>query len=282
LAVNAVFRSQSTLMESTSEHYIYDNTRSVELSGGPEWDSIAGKDPKELDRETAHYAVRALTTLCEDLIIPISFGVRTCWGEGELGATTTNWPPRWNWFAKTPPPPSDVNSSWRDPQVIETATLDQEAMLSVVDRALDDSAPAAEDSRLVWDMLYVEHTWARLPEPERHIRDNELRIIDWDCSGNCVSVPLKRVHGHTWATLPEHSLYYPFELRVEKIAGLSYPLGPEYGVSRYGVDISISVNVCWSFWWEPGEGRAMLDRAVDRLLQQGWHQTWPASEADAQ
>jgi hypothetical protein len=154
-------------MKGASEHYIYNNRRSVQLDGGPEWDSITGKDLKELDRETAHYAVRALTTLCEDLITPISFGVRTCWGEGRFGATTTNFPSRWNWFARTPPPPSDVDSSWQDPQVIETATLDQEAMLSVVDRALDDPCPAPGERQLVWDMLYVEHTWARLAEPER-------------------------------------------------------------------------------------------------------------------
>jgi hypothetical protein len=64
-------------------------------------------------------------------------------------------------------------------------------MLSVVDRALDDPGPEPEDSRLVGDMLDVDHTWTRLRKPERHIKNNELRIIDWDCGRNCVSVPLK-------------------------------------------------------------------------------------------
>jgi hypothetical protein len=109
------------------------------------------------------------------------------------------------------------------------------------------------------------------PNLSGHIKNNELRIIDWDCEGNCVSVPLKHAQDNTWATVPKQSLYYPFRLYVEKY-GLSYPLGPECGAPGYGVDISISVDVYWSLWWEPGEGRAMLDRAVDRLLQQGWHQ----------
>jgi hypothetical protein len=80
---HAVFRSYRLSWRApASTTYINNNIKSVKLDGAPEWDSAAGKDRKELDRKSAHYAVRVLATLCEGFIMPISFRVRTCWEKG--------------------------------------------------------------------------------------------------------------------------------------------------------------------------------------------------------
>ncbi|WP_405835128.1 hypothetical protein OG528_00150 [Streptomyces platensis] len=118
--------------------------------------------------------------------------------------------------------------------------------------------------------MLVDHTWARLPEPDRHMQNDELRIDDHDNKLRRVLVPCEHANGRTWVTVPETSVWHPFQLRVDKSCGTVYSDGPEYDEF-----IEMTIHVNWSFWWHPGEGRAMLDRAVARLLQQGWRNTYP-------
>ncbi|MGP4008751.1 hypothetical protein [Streptomyces sp. 4N124] len=150
-----------------TEHYIFKDSRTIVLERGFEWDSASDRNPLEWERVTAHCAVRALTSLCEGLIRPMTFGVTRQWVDEEFGVPLggAGKPPRWNWFLKTPQTPPDAESAYVDEQVMETATLDE--------RTTDEI-----------------------------------------------------------------------------------------------IKLTISVN--WSFWWNPGAGRAMLDEAVNRLIRQGW------------
>ncbi|TJZ44650.1 hypothetical protein FCH28_30575 [Streptomyces piniterrae] len=166
---------------------------------------------------------------------------------------------------KTSQSPPDACSPYVDPQVVEVAALDERSMLAVVDRVLDDPCEAPEGKRLAWEEMLVAHTWARLPGPDRHIENNELRIDDHDNKVRRVLVPYERADGSIWVTVPETSVWYPFLLRVNKSFGTGYSDGLEYDEF-----IEMTIDVNWSFWWHPGQGRAMLDQAVDRLLQQGW------------
>ncbi|MFE7540955.1 hypothetical protein [Streptomyces platensis] len=143
-------------------------------------------------------------------------------------------------------------------------------MLTTVDRALDDPCEAPEGQRLSWAEMLVDHTWARLPEPDRHTPNDELRIDDHDNKLRRVLVPCERANGRTWVTVPKTSVWYPFQLRVNKSCGTDDSDGLEYDEF-----IEMAIHVNWSFWWHPGEGRAMLDRAVGRLLQQGWRNAYP-------
>ncbi|MEV1077106.1 hypothetical protein AB0I98_02435 [Streptomyces sp. NPDC050211] len=253
-----------------TEHYIFKDSRAIVLERGFEWDSASDRDPLEWERVTAHYAVRALTSLCEGLIRPMTFGVTRQWVDEEFDVPLggAGKPPRWNWFLKTPQSPPDAESAYVDEQVMETATLDERSMLAAVDRALDDPCTAPEGDRLAWDELRIDHTWARLPEPERHMENGELCIDDYDNQLHRVRIPLERAHGHIWAT--KATVWYPFLLGVTNKHGTSYPDGREYDEI---IELTISVN--WSFWWNPGPGRAMLDQAVNRLIRQGWRDAYP-------
>ncbi|MGW2634141.1 hypothetical protein ACWC2K_33165 [Streptomyces chattanoogensis] len=241
-----------------TEHYIFNDSLTVVLEHGFPWDSLPDLNPIERERMTAHHAVRALAELCEGLIRPMTFGVTRNWVD-EFDLPAGGYPPRWNWFLRTPQSPPDARSIYVDPQVVETVTLDEQSMLTLVDRVLDDPCEAPEGVRLAWEEMRVDHTWARLPEPERHITNDELRIDDHDNKARRVLVPLEHRHGHMWVTRPKRMVWYPFLLRVNK----------------YDDSIEMTISVNWSFWWHPGEGRAMLDRAVDRLVRQGWFTTHP-------
>ncbi|WP_157878690.1 hypothetical protein [Streptomyces chattanoogensis] len=253
----------------STEHYIFNDSLTVVLEHGFQWGSLPDLNPIERERMTAHHAVRALTELCAGLIRPMSFGVTRNWLD-EFDWPAGGCPPRWNWFLKMPQSPPDARSTYVDPQVMEAVTLDEQSMLTLVDRVLDDPCEAPEGARLAWEEMRVDHTWARLPEPDRHLTNKELRIDDHDNKVRRVLVPLERAHGHIWVTVPEHMVWYPFLLRVDKSTGTVCPDGLECDEI---IKMTISVN--WSFWWHPGEGRAMLDRAVDRLIRQGWFKTHP-------
>ncbi|UKY47421.1 hypothetical protein [Streptomyces inhibens] len=259
-----------------TEHYIFNDSQTIVLECGFQWDSVTDRDPIELERMTAHRAVRALAELCEGLIEPMTLGMTRNWVDEYSWPTDGN-PPRWNWFLKTPQSPSDACSIYVDPQVIEVATLDERSVLTAVDRILDDPCEAPEGKRLAWEEMRICHTWARLPEPDRHIENDELRIDDHDNKARRVLVPLERANGRTWVTVPETSVWYPFLLRVNKSFGTVYSDGLEYDEF-----IEMTIDVNWSFWWHPGEGRTKLDQAVDRLLRQGWRNTNPQSRTHPQ
>ncbi|MEU5015073.1 hypothetical protein AB0G35_33340 [Streptomyces sp. NPDC021749] len=252
-----------------TEHYIFNDSRTIVLECGIQWGSAPVQNAIELERTTAHRAVRALTVLCEGLIRPMTFCVTRNWVD-EYGWPADDDPPRGNWFLKTPQSPSDARPTHADPQVMETATLDERSMLAVVDRVLDDRCEARQGRRLAWAEMLVDHTWARLPEPARHMQNDELRIDDHDNKLRRVLVPYECVNGRTWVTVPETSVWYPFLLRVTKSCGTSYSDGHEYDEF-----IEMTIDVNWSLWWHPGEGRTMLERAVDRLLRQGWRHANP-------
>lgn len=170
---------------------------------------------------------------------------------------------------KTSRLPPTVHSAFVDLQVMETMTLDERSMLAFVDHVLDEPCTAPNGDRLAWDELRMDHTWARVPEPDRHLDQGELRIDDYDCHARRVLVPLERAHGHMWATVPEMSVWYPFHLQVAKNFGTTYPDGPEYDEF-----ITMYISVNWSFW-SHGEGKAMLDQALNRLFRQGWREADP-------
>jgi hypothetical protein len=258
-----------------TDHFVFKSGRTIVLERGFRWDSEPERDPIELDRRTAHCAVRGLTSLCEGLIRPMSFGVTRQWVNTEFGYPSgapgpSGKPPRWNWFVRTPQSPPSVDSAYVDPQVMAPVALNERSMLALVDRALDDPCTAPDGDHLAWDELRLDHTWARVPEPERHVEDGELRIDDYDNSWPRVLMPLERARGDLWVTSPRLSVWHPFLLRVYKPFGTEYPDGLELDEI-----ICMEITVNWSFWWEPGEGRAMLDRAVDRLLRQGWRDAHP-------
>ncbi|MFE0191536.1 hypothetical protein [Streptomyces sp. NPDC058989] len=256
-----------------TEHYIFDDGRTIVLERGFQWGSASNRSPIELERMTAHCAVRALTELCEGLVRPMTFGVTRNWVD-EYGWPAEGDPLRWNWLLKTPQSPPDACSPYADPQVMETPTLDERSMLAAVDRVLDDECDAPEGRRLAWAEMRMDHTWARLPEPDRHLENDELRIDDHDNKTRGVPVPVERANGRTWATVPETSVWYPFLLRVDRSTGTVYSDGLAYDEF---IEMTIAVN--WSFWWHPGEGRTMLDQAVDRLSRHGWRNAdpWPSS-----
>ncbi|MFF8786179.1 hypothetical protein [Streptomyces sp. NPDC015125] len=254
-----------------TEHYIFNDSQTTVLERGVQGDTAPDRNPVEWERITAHCAVRALAELCEGLVRPMTFGM-TRNRVDECGLPAEGNPPRGNWFLTTPQSPPDARSTYADPQVVETATLDEQSMLTMVDRVLDDPGEAPEGKRLAWEEMRVDHTWARLPEPGRHIVNNELRIDDHDNKLRRVLVPRAHAHGRTWVTVPRPSVWYPFLLRVNKSCGTVYPDGFEYDEF-----IEMTIDVNWSFWWHPGEGRAMLDQAVDRLLRQGWRHAHPQS-----
>ncbi|MFD8549416.1 hypothetical protein [Streptomyces sp. NPDC059649] len=256
-----------------TEHYIFNDSATIKLESGFQWELAPDRNPIELERMTAHRAVRALAELCEGLVRPMTFGVTRNWVDEYSWPADGN-PPRWNWFLKTPQAPPDAHSTYVDPQVMETATLDERSMITAVDRVLDDPCEAPEGMRLAWMEMRVDHTWAQLPEPDRHIANNELRIDDHDSKLRRVLAPSEHVNGRTWVTVPKSSVWYPFLLRVDKSFGTAYPDGLEYDEF-----IEMTIHVNWSFWWHPGEGRAMLDEAVNRLLQQGWRHTKPQSKS---
>ncbi|MEJ8652497.1 hypothetical protein WKI65_31540 [Streptomyces sp. MS1.AVA.3] len=252
-----------------TEHYIFPDSQTVVLECGFQWDSGPDRDPLELERITAHRAVRALAELCEGLIRPMTFGVTRNWVD-EYGWPAVGNPPRGNWFLKTPQSPPDARAPYVDPQVMETATLDERSMLATVDRLLDDPCEAPEGRHLAWAEMLILHTWARLSDADRHIANNTLRIDDHDNKVRRVRVPLERADGHMWVTAPETGVWYPFLLRVDKSCGTVYPDGHEYDEF---IEMTIEVN--WSLWWHSGEGRTMLDQAVGRLLRQGWRYSNP-------
>ncbi|WP_326623176.1 hypothetical protein OG863_39605 [Streptomyces decoyicus] len=252
-----------------TEHYIFQDSRTVVLECGFPWNSVPDRDPLVLERITAHRAVRALAELCEGLIRPMTFGVTGNWVD-EYGWPAVGNPPRWNWFLKTPQSPSDARSPYVDPQVMETATLDERSMLAAVDRLLDDPCEAPEGRHLAWAEIFMGHTWARLSDADRHIENNTLRIDDHDNKVRRVRVPLERADGHFWVTAPETGGWYPFQLRVDKSCGTVYPDGREHDEF-----IELTIDVNWSFWWHSGGGRSRLDQAVGRLLRQGWRYANP-------
>ncbi|WP_217215193.1 hypothetical protein [Streptomyces sp. AC550_RSS872] len=252
-----------------TEDYIFKDSKAIVLERGFQWGSASGRNPVEREGITAHCAVRALASLCEGLIRPMTFGVTRQWVDDEYDWPADDRPPRWNWFVTTPQSPPDARSTYVDAQVIETATLDEESMHSAVDRVLDDPCAASEGDHLAWDELLIDHTWARLPEPDRHLEKGELRIDDYDNRLHRVPIPLERMNGRIWAT--KATVYYPFQLRVtNKSCGSQYPDAREYDEF---IEMTISVN--WSFWWNPGAGRAMLDQALHRVLRQGWRPACP-------
>lgn len=252
-----------------TEHYVFNDSQTIVLECGVQWESVPDQNPIELERTTAHRAVRALAVLCEGLIRPMTFCVTRNWVDEYSWPAGDN-PARWNWFLKTPQSPSDARPPYADPQVMETATLDERSMLAIVDRALDDPCEAGEGQRLAWAEMLVDHTWARLPEPDRHMQNDELRIDDHDNKLLRVLVPCEDVDGRTWVTVPETSVRYPFLLAANKSFGTAYSDGHEYDEF-----IEITIHVNWSLWWHPGTGRTMLEQAVDRLLRQGWRHADP-------
>ncbi|MFF4955458.1 hypothetical protein [Streptomyces chattanoogensis] len=144
-----------------------------------------------------------------------------------------DWPaddnlPRWHWFIKTPQLPPDARPFYSNPQVMEAETLDERSMLTTVDHVLDDPCEAPDGKRLAWTEMRVDHTWARLPEPDRHMENNEVRIDDHDNKPRRLLVPLKHTDGHIWATTPKPSTWDPFLLSVKKSCGTVYPDGLEY------------------------------------------------------
>lgn len=58
-----------------TEHFIFTDSQTIVLEHGFWWDSVPGRDPIELERITAHCAVRALASMCEGLIRPMSLRV---------------------------------------------------------------------------------------------------------------------------------------------------------------------------------------------------------------
>ncbi|WP_158794955.1 hypothetical protein [Streptomyces sp. NRRL S-337] len=247
-----------------TEHYIFSDSRTIVLERGFQWASAPDRDPIELERITAQCAVRALAMLCEGLIRPLTFCATRNWVD-EYGWPADGCPSRGNWFLKTPQSPPDARPPYVDPQVVETATVDERSMLTLVDRLLDEPCEAPEGRRLAWAEMLVDHTWARLPEPDRHMQNDELRIDDHDNKLRRVVVPCERANGRTWVTTPETSVRYPFLLAAHKSFGTVYSDGHEYDEF-----IEVVIHVNWSLWWHAGEGRALLDQAVDRLLRQGW------------
>ncbi|PBC80389.1 hypothetical protein SAMN05428945_5120 [Streptomyces sp. 2224.1] len=267
--------SESPEPSEPTEHYLFNDSQTIVLERGYQWESTLGstpdRNPIERERITAHGAVRGLAELCDGLVRPMTFGVTRNWVDG-YGLPAEGSPPRGNWILTTPQSPPDVHSTYRDPQIMEAATLDERAMLTMVDRVLDDPCEAPEGKHLAWDEMHIDHTWARLPEPDRHLANKELRIDDHDNKLRRVLVPREHAHGRTWVTVPRRSVRYPFLLRVNKSCGTVYPDGPGYDDF-----ITMTIDVNWSFWWHPGEGRAMLDQAVDRLLRKGWRPAHPQS-----
>ncbi|MBL1098548.1 hypothetical protein [Streptomyces coffeae] len=259
-----------------TEHYIFNDSQTIVLECGFQWESMPDRNPIVLERTTAHRAVRALAELCEGLIRPMTFGVTRNWVD-EYGWPADSNPPRWNWLLKTSQSSPDARSLHGDPNLMETPTLDEQSMLTAVDRVLDDPCEVPEGKRLAWSEMRVDHTWARLPAPDRHIENDELRIDDHDNKLRRVLVPHEHMHGRTWVTVAEPSVWYPFLLRVNKSSGTVYPDGLEYDEF-----IEMTIDVNWSFWWHPGEGRTMLEQAVDRLLRQGWRDANPQSRTRQQ
>lgn len=262
--------------------FIFKSGRIIVLERGFRWDSGSERDPIEPDRMAARCAVQGLTSLCEGLIRPMSFGVTRQWVDDEFGYPSgvpgpSGKPPRPNWFVKTPQAPAEVTSGYVDPQVMAPVALDERSMLALVDRALDYPCTAPDGDHLAWDELRVDHGWARLPEPERHLEDGELHVEDHDNGSYRTLIPLERAEGHLWVTAPYISVWQPFLLRVYKPFGTKYPDGLELDEI-----ICMEITVNWSFWWEPGEGRTMLDRGVDRLLQQGWRDARPHPDTPLQ
>ncbi|WP_171162821.1 hypothetical protein [Streptomyces sp. I05A-00742] len=256
-----------------TEHFIFDDSRTIVLEYGFQWDPVPGRQPIERERPTAHHAVRALAELCAGLIRPVTLDMTRTWVDVEYGWSEGR-PPRWNWFLRTPQAPSPDCSMYVDPQLMDVAALDERSMPGAVDRVLDEPCEAPEGKRPAWVEIRVRHTWARLPEPDRHLGNDELRIDDYDNKARRVSVPFECADGRVWVTAPGIGVWCPFLLRVGKSPGTVDSDGPSDG-PEYDEFIELTIDVNWSFWWVPGEGRAMLDRAVDRLLRQGWRKTFP-------
>ncbi|TJZ44651.1 hypothetical protein FCH28_30580 [Streptomyces piniterrae] len=70
---------RDTRLSEPTEHYVFNDSQAIVLECAFQWDSVPDRDPIELERMTAHCAVRALAELCEGLVRPMTFGVTGNW-----------------------------------------------------------------------------------------------------------------------------------------------------------------------------------------------------------
>ncbi|MGV9665146.1 hypothetical protein [Nocardia niigatensis] len=249
-----------------SGHFIYGSGYRITLQLDLQWDSRSGDSAVQREREAAQHAVAAIAELSRELIDPLEFGLLKCvmhqvhgvWLVAEQPVPNCHWYLKSTWRAADP--------LYTHPVVIDAETVDESAMLMLVDSMFAEPCELGVDQWPSWDEMYVYTALARVPDAVAAEAGDYLVVDDIDNKQLDVRVPLNRRANGIW--IGGHDLYRtPIRLHVYRNDGS----GLSEGNSHYA-SLRLMILVNWSLWWENGSpGRAMLDEALAGLDRKGWY-----------
>lgn len=251
-------------MTTRAEHSVYKDGRSVALTLGLHRGDLSWRD---LDREGARSAVRALGGLSRDLLRPLEFGMtRHAMEEMDgFAVVSRQHPDHWNWYLRAPDTPSFAHPALVDAVMVEAETVDEASMLEMAERALDDPSGLSAGEWAEWEEMYVHDTMAHVPRPLGAA--DHLVVDDHDNRNLDVHIPLVRTDdGAVWVHRAHQVTWPPLSVRIVNDAA-----GVDFESADADAYIELRIQVNWSLWWEEAApGRAVFDRAIDRLRRQGW------------
>ncbi|MEO3825671.1 hypothetical protein [Actinomadura sp. B10D3] len=249
-------------MITPAEHWVYKDSKGIALERGHKRGDLSWQ---AFERVTARSVIGALGELSRDLARPLEFGITRLVVEEIDGIPGIGGhvPARWNWYLTSPDTPSYAHSAYVDSVEAEAETIDEASMFELAARALDDPDDVSDGQWVEWQEMYVHDTMARVP-----LQADHLVVDDHDNRNADVHIPLIPVDdGTLWAHRADMVTWPPFSMQAYNHTG-------HLDHGDFDTFTQLIISVGWSLWWEKeAPGRAILDRALDRLQAQGWTPT---------
>ncbi|WP_067491849.1 hypothetical protein [Nocardia ignorata] len=230
-----------------------------------DWPLDPAVSPVDRERMAAHHAVAAIIELSRGLFIPLRVEASRC--------VTNNVDGVWM-VADRSEPDDHVRVNAAGSVLVPTSSapvgVDGHAMTTMLDDLLTTSGEASELRWLGWSEIRVDDTLAALPTALVPTGD-EFILDDLDNRVRGLGIPARRRSDGVWVGRYDLGFWTPISvtvLREAHVSGISDADG-------HHTLLMLSIDVHWSVWWRDGSpGRAMLDAALHRLHDLGWHHNY--------
>lgn len=206
--------------------------------------------------ELARLALDAVFLFAEGLCEPLTVSLTLVCCEAEAGYTLSQpAPPHPFWTLRQSdlPPGLEIEPTRNDERVAVADKLTPESILAYTRTALEQDCEG--DARVGWEEFRFDASRARLPFPADAVAGDTMLV---GYGAGVIEHALEHRNDALWVAGPlsGKAMTAPITMRVNREVSL----------------LTFNISVYWSVWGEEGAaGRADFDRAVGRLLDNGWN-----------
>lgn len=224
----------------------------------PHWSIRLERESEEdaTEQQVAEEMLKAVEVLATDWLEPLAMHLSIgCYDTEAFYAPSDCRPPQPQWFRRkaTISPSVKACPIYVDPIIDIVPEFTSEGTRAWIAHALMQECPNTPRFIPSWRELWWPAVRVRVPESSHAGQRGALQVHSY---AGTLSVPLEEASDATWVSGPlKH-----------------YVIGPPAELVAYNEDgvVAVQLRTYWSLWSDEPAGRALVDAAVDRVLDFGW------------